>query len=1396
MADGFDDQQQLNYKVNVDRSDVYQAINDIEQRAQQSAQSVSAMSSNVLAQIAQLQASAQYAPQVNTSPMMQMNAMQSAMYANSTMPFSPQSMMAQSAYQQQIMAMGPAQNAYGPSMTTPFGTATINPFQSAGASAYRLPTMQMQQFGPPGQPGDPTRDRLLFGMGSGSMFNAARQSVWGMVTGRPGFGNDNLEDLMARNIERQQQYMSENVFNVGAGVASFGGSFAAGLPSEWAAGALARKMGLGTIAGIGARLGGGFAASTVFDSTYGYLENRERSYQEGAKDLREYTAPYIRGNRPGGGMTYKETLGMERDLAKQVGRDNFFNAEDYRTLINMAGETGMFQGIGSKDQAMKALDNMSKSVKTLYALGVKSRDHLQSIDMAFNQFGVSAAADPTKLANLFQTFAATAQSAGMSTAQMVQTVAPAAQAAMAQGLGPMAGAVMAAQNQGVAGGLFRSGALGGFDNAYFGGAQGFGNSLTQAQFAIMRSPMGSLLTSSMFAPGSHTLQDVLAGKPVGPMTAMNSMSGFAANPLGYIGLQARMPELTQDLGPQMQMASIQLYIQAFKQLAPGHVDKDGRINPNDFLGFLMSVEGLPSDQALAMVKFLGNAQGAATDTRRSARDQQINLRMEGLRHPSLTRAFEKAQEYYVDPFAVNAFTSGREMASDVVDAGARAVGSVFHRNVQDYQELVSGVRMADLGDSAYLLDPQQRMKAQGQQRELLKNLGYAQSLDIPTAAQQTRNNLSSAAMATLQQGGMLNSVAAGLKAAGIQPTADVMNYLKNGTGTPDEIQNVSKASDLFRTMRSSAYGNVGDTETRNAIDRVVLQQYRNMQEKEKNVISGYAAFDPADTNRGDAALASLVAADPNAAQKYLSNITSDMDPTTMRNTFMQNVANADSKYKGKTLDAIRADTTLGANLGTDAAAAIAGMRNAPNMRFDDGTLDKLDSNLKGLKADYRTGGAVTDIKDFTARLQNERTMGVEGSQNLKTGAYAVGVAAARTTVISALAGNIPGVIAGSAGLLAAGAILWGEHMYTNNSNSAGLNKILSGEPEKAGTALRIGSNAALLNAVNSTNSYQELVAKLSGTNGLKPDEIDRLLGAYGVTNAQSYNKAALVGTLGSQEKVDMKNLRATDPSMQNDVNSMLTDINAHPDDAASYAGRTFRSYENVMNFNAQTAYNLDDNQTALIHDKFNAMGSSAAGQAVIEQLNKGDLGSMRMAVATLEKNKMGSGAAFDAAKKLLNRDLAGTFNTDNDAQLIKDAGIDPEAFRKGNAAERLATLRGQVIEPFAGAHTTEQNTSIANTGILDAAAAMQQATAKQLEVANRYDAIARSFSKDNTQDIVDALKTMTGAIGKNAGASTDDTFNGAVVKFGAAVDGLLGFLRKPHSSKSPTVLTPQGKPVP
>lgn len=652
-------QQDINYRVTIDRADVFQAISEIEAAANKSAQSVSALSSNLVSNVSQTAQAGMAMGQMPMNPMamgvgaagMQMggmgpgSAIMPGMAASSLMMsqygpggrFNPGYMMGRDAMMAQYMSMGPS-SGYGPSMTTPWGTPAMDVFRNnAGAAPYQVPASYISSFAPIPNFTDPNKSRLAFGVGQGSMLDAAFMTAGPRLFG--GIGNNNREDLMFRNIDRGSQFFAENLVDAGR---YFGSTMGAGAAGAYAGGALGTFFGgpVGTVAGA--------TAGGILGSVGGELMNRTidtvaRPYMNMAQDVAQYGAPYMRGNRIGGGVSMGEQANMQKQLGQMTSREKWFTAQEMQDLVKVAGETGLFQMTGSQDQALQAIEKLASSTKALYAVGMKAREHMKAIDQSLGTFGISAGHDPQMFANFMTTMAVTAQSAGMSTGQMMDHVAPAAQMFASQGINQQAGARIAGNNMAISGELFRSGALGADAYAYYGGREGFANSLTSAQGAMMRTPFGNLMNMSLFQPGLQNLRTVMTGGRVG-INEMIDQAGITAgnNPLRHVALGTLMPRLTQNMGPELQMGQINAYVQAYRDYF--NVPEGERIVPEDFMAFLQTVVGLGPSEASAMYDMVKNLGTAATGMKRSAQDQKAIARAEEMRLPGPDRALQKFYE--------------------------------------------------------------------------------------------------------------------------------------------------------------------------------------------------------------------------------------------------------------------------------------------------------------------------------------------------------------------------------------------------------------------------------------------------------------------------------------------------------------------------------------------------------------------------------------------------------------------------------------------------------------------------------------------------------------------------------------------------------------------------------
>lgn len=668
-----DQQGEIPYKVVIDESDVQRAINSVEQAAARAASSISGLSANVTGAIANQAANMGYGPSGPGVGNALMPGLTAHMLGGQNSAYDPRSTLARDVMMQQYAAMGPSAGGMGPGITTPFGDATINVFrQPQAAPQFQVPLSYLSSFAPPGQPGDPRRDRLVFGQGEGSLIDMGWMVGGKMTTGR--IGNDNLEDRMFRNIDRRAQFFAQNLQDVETFMASdVAGGFLGG-----AAGATLGSGFGGPVGGLAGGIVGGVLGQAAGNLTAATLGQISKPYEQMSQDFRTLTTPFVRGEKLGGGLSYREGFQVQRELAQKLAGDNFFNQQEFGDLINMAGETGVFKFSGNKDQALSAIDKLGESVKTLYALGVKSRDMLSEIDKSLGVFGVNPGQSPGQTANFYQAMAISAQSAGISVSQMTTEVAPAAQLFASQGIGMQAGARIAGLNRGIAGDLFRSGGLGAFENAYYGGAEGYAQKLTTGTAAMLRTPVGQAFTASMMAPGMENLQKAMRGETLDIPDIISGVGNYASNPGKFLGMQMLMPKLTQQLGPEvLQMGILNTQIQQYRNVTG---NATGPINPEEFIGIMSRVNGLSEDEAMAQYDLITNAGKAADGMRRSSRDQYNIARIEAMRSPGIERGLSKFYDRTVGLF-------GARVSADLGEFNANIARNInrFLTGTYDYE---------------------------------------------------------------------------------------------------------------------------------------------------------------------------------------------------------------------------------------------------------------------------------------------------------------------------------------------------------------------------------------------------------------------------------------------------------------------------------------------------------------------------------------------------------------------------------------------------------------------------------------------------------------------------------------------------------------------------------------
>ena len=807
-----DDQiQELRYRLTLDRTDVWSAVDDVEKAAQRIASSVSGLSANLVgnAMAANMPGGM---PAAGSALSPAMNAVWLAQQQRLSMPsMNPYAAVAQDAYQQQIMAAGASPlGGFGPSLTTPMGTATVNLFRPPAAGPFNLPIDYLRQFGPTGAPGDPGRSHLAYGTGAGSLFDMARMSLGMRMFGR--ISNNNLEDRMFHNLERRRESFAENVRDVRRFLTyelgpELGGAALGGMIGTAFGGPGVGAFVGGTIGGLG-----GMAVNATLGAVARPYENMSREFQQ-------YTAPFIRGDRVGGGLDLRGRLGAMRDIARSVSGDSFFTSREYQDFIRVAGETGQFQFTGSTQQALDAVRNVRESVATLLKVGVAARDSMKTIDTLLNNMGISGQ-NPRMFANAMQNMAISAQSAGVSTAQMVQMAAPAAQLFMSQGIGPATGAQIYALNAAGAQAMFRGGTVGAVDNAYFGGAQGLAQSLTQGTAAMLRTPLGQTVMSGMFAPGGDLLRRMMQGGSVSFQDAMGAAGRQAQDPFMFGFKRLAQPWLTQQLGSQLQSGMDDFSLGVFKDMFPNFVDPNGKVSPEHYVMFGQTAWGWTDDQTMAQYRKIQGGATQAMDIRRSARDAMAMDRMENLRGPTLGRRLKK---WWVDVAGVPATNLMADLGESSADFADSAMNSLL------------GIHRYKTGDLGRLTGQPLMMQMYYQQNnETLEGggLGSGGAL-VPVSAGGSRADYRGAQEATLRR--IANDPAleaqyldlarrGGMTAEGAQSALDA---IRRG-GRPADMAAVNRLTDVTgATLNTGLASAIRDYQDRNSSFRGSVTQAIN-----------------------------------------------------------------------------------------------------------------------------------------------------------------------------------------------------------------------------------------------------------------------------------------------------------------------------------------------------------------------------------------------------------------------------------------------------------------------------------------------------------------------------------------------------------------------------------------
>lgn len=662
MADE-QNQQTVRYRLTVDQSDVHSSIAEIQGAADRAASSVSAMASNMLSTLRGMTGDSFGIAQGAVRDLASMS------YAN---------------------APRPSMTSMGASMVGPTGLPSINLFRPGaygGGYGYQFPytPSNAPYFAPPVSPllhpNSPVvqaQARNLFSRGDGGFGNIGQSLYRLFMQGQGAIaGTSNLDESVYETVSRRSEAFGRNAGNFLAGDLPGLGMMAAGMMMGGPAGLIAGAVGA-PLAGMGIRA----------------IEHFARPYAEGADIFRERTAPYIQGSRLGPGLSARETVQTQRRLMDMAQHDKYFTAKDYRDIIEMSSESGVFQFTGSQQQAERAIEKMAENVKTLHTLGVKSRDMLKSLDKLMGGMGINIGSDTQSVANVATYAAVTGRMAGIDTATNLERAQMTAQQFASQGLHPAFGGKVGMFNQGMAGGIARSGLGAGFIAAYFGGQEGLADSLNASYGAMARTPFGQMQLLARYGAGMR-----------GPMSINNmlgSLGNLAKDPYEFLAQQAFMPMLTKN-------ASATDALEMFRDQLGELKNITGQTDARKLLAVFSQMNPGVDIQALALQ--LAGAGDVSANMRKQIMDQQNMLALESKRALGLDRSVEKFKERLFAPLA-SAGTNFRMFQAGLGEA---------------YEEWTTGQSYVNLGRAGVVgLDP---MKA-NEQAKLGARLSAA-GFDLP-----------------------------------------------------------------------------------------------------------------------------------------------------------------------------------------------------------------------------------------------------------------------------------------------------------------------------------------------------------------------------------------------------------------------------------------------------------------------------------------------------------------------------------------------------------------------------------------------------------------------------------------------------------------------------------------
>lgn len=522
--------------------------------------------------------------------------------------------------------------------------------QNSMVGLYGLPTMSPYNFSQPFQyprgyiPGKPD-----FPEYSGSFFNSA--SNYAMTTASNAFFNkigmggymgvgSRIDDPIFRQVQSMTEIPARQLADLTINTAS-NSAKAVALATQafsYMKLATAPSMILNPLMLAGAK-------------AVDYAAEGIKDYLDMGEYFRDSMAPHMHGDRLGGGPNFNQIADLQKKMGKIIAQDKTFTRQDYAGIEKLAAEEGFLQTNNTIEKATKAIENIGKNLKSLYALGGKVADTVQYVEQ-LNQLGVNMASGTGAPNQFLSQLSVSAFQSGRTMQEIMPRIAQAGQLAQIQGLAPMVGGLTQMKSEAMAGVGIRSGAFSQEDLAYYGNQQGIAESTTRLMSNITRSPIGNIMSLAMINNPDMigNLQNIGLGGITSKIPGM-------ANPSTYFNLQLRMPELSRMIAEKdpdaFGISQLSAYSNMVSDTMGGKKLTAGELyailtNPN--------MIGASPQDARAMIKQIENAPAMAQSARDSMMNKLRQTEMETLRYPGLltTSGWQNMVEKYTEQPIANA----------------------------------------------------------------------------------------------------------------------------------------------------------------------------------------------------------------------------------------------------------------------------------------------------------------------------------------------------------------------------------------------------------------------------------------------------------------------------------------------------------------------------------------------------------------------------------------------------------------------------------------------------------------------------------------------------------------------------------------------------------------------